>query len=167
MTAWRPSYVGALERWDTSAIVDALAGDVLIHVAVHDQPMRGNEIAEFLFGVLAEELGDVTVTDEILEADKAVVLFETSIGQQTAQGLNVVRLNEAGLIRELTVFFRPLTALTLIAEVVGRRMAERSGRPIARSWHRPRPRRPQLAANEHRTAQSDCSAAVPPQDEEE
>lgn len=62
MTAWRPSYVGALERWDTSAIVDALAGDVLIHVAVHDQPMRGNEIAE----VLAEELVDVTVTDEIL-----------------------------------------------------------------------------------------------------
>ncbi len=129
MTAWRLSYVGALERWDTSAIVDALADDVLIHVAVHDQPMRGNEIAEFLFGVLAEELGDVTVTDEILEADKAVVLFETSIGQQTAQGLNVVTLNEAGLIRELTVFFRPLTALTLIAEVVGRRMAERFGPP--------------------------------------
>ncbi len=129
MTAWRLSYVGALARWDTSAIVDALDDDVLIHVAVHDQPMRGNEIAEFLFGVLAEELGDVTVTDEILEADKAVILFETSIGQQTAQGLNVVRLDEAGLIRELTVFFRPLTALTLIAEVVGRRMAERFGPP--------------------------------------
>ena len=129
MTAWRLSYVGALARWDTSAIVDALDDDVLIHVAVHDQPMRGNEIAEFLFGVLAEELGDVTVTDEILEADKAVILFETSIGQQTAQGLNVVRLNEAGLIRELTVFFRPLAALTLIAEVVGGRMAERFGSP--------------------------------------
>lgn len=82
---------------------------------------------KFLFGVLAQELGDVTVTDEILEADKAVILFETSIGQQTAQGLNVVRLNEAGLIRELTVFFRPLAALT--AEVVGGRMAERFGPP--------------------------------------
>ncbi len=129
MTAWRLSYVGALERWDTTAIVAALADDVLIHVAVHDQPMRGKETADVLFGVLAEELGAVTVTDEIVEGDKAVVLFETSIGEQTAQGLNVVRLDEAGVIRELTVFFRPLAALTLIAEVVGGRMAERFGPP--------------------------------------
>ncbi|HEV2775430.1 MAG TPA: hypothetical protein VGV90_07550, partial [Solirubrobacteraceae bacterium] len=90
MTAWRLSYVDALERWDTTAILDALADDVLIHVAVHDQPMRGKEIADFLFGVLAEELGAVTVTDEIVEADKAVILFETSIGERAAQGLNVV-----------------------------------------------------------------------------
>ena len=129
MTAWRLSYVGALERWDTPALVDALADDVLIHVAVHDQPMRGKEIAGFLFGVLAEELGAVTVTDEIVEGDKAVILFETSIGERTAQGLNVVRLDDAGAIRELTVFFRPLAALTRIAEVVGGRMAERFGPP--------------------------------------
>ncbi len=127
MTAWRLSYVGALERWDAAAIVDALADDVVIHVAVHDEPMRGKEIAGFLFGVLAEELGAVTVTDEIVEGDNAVVVFETSIGERTAQGLNVVRLDEAGVIRELTVFFRPLAALTLIAEVVGARMSERFG----------------------------------------
>lgn len=58
-----------------------------------------------------------------------MILLETSIGQQTARGLNVVRLNEAGFIRELTVFFRPLAALTLLAEVVGGRMAERFGPP--------------------------------------
>ncbi|HEV2060109.1 MAG TPA: hypothetical protein VGR11_12195 [Solirubrobacteraceae bacterium] len=56
-------------------------------------------------------------------------MFETSIGERTAQGLNVVRLDEAGVIRELTVFFRPLAALTLIAKVVGGRMAERFGPP--------------------------------------
>lgn len=129
MAAWRLSYVDALERWDTTALVDALADDVLIHVAVHDQPMRGKEIAEFLFGVLAEELGSVTVTDEIVEGDNAVVGFETSIGDRPAQGLNVVRLDEAGVVRELTVFFRPLEALTRIAQVVGGRMADRFGPP--------------------------------------
>ncbi len=87
--------------------------------------MRGKDVADFLFGVLQEELREPTVTDEITENDIAVVLFETSIRERTALGLNVVRLNESGLIRELTVFFRPLAALTLIAEVVGARMAER------------------------------------------
>ena len=33
----------------------------------------------------------------------------------------------AGQIRDLTVFFRPLPALQLVAEVVGLRMAERFG----------------------------------------
>ena len=129
MTGRRLSYTEALERWDTTAIRDALADDVVIHVAVHDEPMRGKQVAEFLFGVLQEELGAVSVTDEIIEDDKAVMLFETSIRDRTAQGLNVLRFDESRAVRELTVFFRPLASLALIAEVVGARMAERFGPP--------------------------------------
>ncbi|MDQ3893835.1 MAG: hypothetical protein M3292_04095 [Actinomycetota bacterium] len=129
VSARRLSYTDALEAWDTSGILDAFADDVVIHVAVHDAPMRGKDVADFLFGVLREELGEMNVTDEILEDDKAVVLFETSIDDTSAQGLNVIRLDRSGAIRELTVFFRPLAALSRIAEVVGARMAERFGPP--------------------------------------
>ena len=110
-------------------MLSSLADDVVIRVAVHDAPMESKQVADFLFGVLAEELGQVTVTDEILEGDRAVVLFETSIQGQSAQGLNVLRFDEAGLISDLTVFFRPLGSLSLIAEVIGARMAERFGPP--------------------------------------
>ena len=129
VAARRLPYSGALEAWDKPGILDALADDVVIHVAVHDAPMRGKDVADFLFGVLQEELGAMSITDEILEGDKAVVLFETSIGGTSAQGLNVIRLDRSGAIRELTVFFRPLAALSRIAEVVGARMAERFGPP--------------------------------------
>jgi hypothetical protein len=127
--ARRLRYSDALEAWDKAAILSALAEDVVIHVAVHDAPMHGKEIADFLFGVLAEELGEVRITDEIVEGDKAVVLFETSIEGVSAQGLNVIGLDSSGTIAELTVFFRPLTALGRIAEVVGARMAQRFGPP--------------------------------------
>ena len=129
MAERRLAYSDALERWDKQAILDALADDVVIHVAVHDAPMQGKEIADFLFGVLAEELAEMTITDEIVEGDRAVVLFETGIRDRAAQGLNVVSLDDAGSVRELTVFFRPLASLALIAEVVGARMAERFGPP--------------------------------------
>ncbi len=49
--------------------------------------------------------------------------FETSIQDLAAQGLNVIRMDESGRIRELTVFFRPLATLARISEVVGARMA--------------------------------------------
>ena len=107
----------------------ALAGEVVIRVAVHDAPMEGKRVADFLFGVLSEELGDVAVTEEILEGDKAVVLFETSIQDQKAQGLNVLHFDDSGRIHDLTVFFRPLASLSLISEVIGARMAAEFGPP--------------------------------------
>ena len=127
--ARRLHYSDALEGWDTEGILAAVADDVVIHVAVHDAPMHGKEIADFLFGVLREELGEMKITDEIVEGDKAVVLFETSIEGLSAQGLNVIALDSSGAIAALTVFFRPLTALSRIAEVVGARMAQRFGPP--------------------------------------
>ena len=90
MASRRLAYSGALERGDQSAILDALAEDVIIRVAVHDQPLEGRQVAEFLFGVLQEEPGPITVTEEIVERETAVVLFETTIGDTLTAGLNVV-----------------------------------------------------------------------------
>ena len=125
----RLPYAAALSTWDREALLAALRDDVVIRVAVHDAPMDGKHTAEFLFGVLAEELDRPQITDEIVEGDAAVVLFETSIRGAAAQGLNVLRLDEHGLVRDLTVFFRPLATLQLIAEVVGARMAQQFGPP--------------------------------------
>ena len=125
----RLAYSDALERWDTDAITAALRDDVVIYVAVHDEPMRGKDVARFLFGVLRDELSEIKLTDEIIEHDRAVVLFETGIQGLAAQGLNVIRLDEDNQIRELTVFFRPLATLARISDVIGARMAAEFGPP--------------------------------------
>ena len=131
MTPRRLDYTTALEQWDVDGIVATLADDAVIHVAVHDGPMQGLQIARFLFGVLSEELARPVATGEIIEAGQAVVLFETSIGDRAAQGLNVIAFDDRGTIRELTVFFRPLESLQRIAEAVGARMAAQYGPPPA------------------------------------
>lgn len=129
MSAARSRYSQALAALDKDAILATLAEEVVIYVAVHDGPLEGKGVADFLFGVLREELEAVTITDEIAEGDRSVVLFDTTIRGMAAQGLNVVRLDEAGSVCELTVFFRPLPSLQVVADVVGARMAERFGPP--------------------------------------
>ncbi len=129
MSSWRLDYTGALARWDTERIVAALADDVVIRVAVHDAPMRGTDTARFLFGVLSEELDPPHPSGEIIEGPRAVILFDTAIGGRAAQGLNVVELDEAGRITDLTVFFRPLASLAAIADAVGKRMEAQFGPP--------------------------------------
>ena len=101
--------------------------DVVIRVAVHDEPMQGKQTADFLFRVLSEELKEFRLRDEIVEGNKAVVLFDAELRGQPAHGLNVVTLDEDGLVRELTVFFRPLGTLQLVSEVIGARMAQQFG----------------------------------------
>jgi hypothetical protein len=127
--AGRTSYSRALGTFDPAAILAALSDDVIIRVAVHDEPLLGKDTASFLFGVLTQELAPFELTEEIVEGDKSVVLFETSLGGQRAHGLNVVDYRPDGLVGELTVFFRPLAAMQLVAEVIGGHMTQRFGTP--------------------------------------
>jgi hypothetical protein len=116
MVSGRASYCRALAAFDRSAILASLSDEVTIPVAVHDEPLRGKDTASFLPGVLIQELAPFELTDEIVEGDKSVVLFETSLRGQQAHALNVVKCQSDGLVTELTVFFRPLAATQLVAE---------------------------------------------------
>ncbi len=52
--------------------------------------LRGKDTAAFLFGVLTQELTLFKLVEEIVEGSKSVVLFETSLRGERADGLNVV-----------------------------------------------------------------------------
>ena len=129
MVSGRTSYSRALAAFDQAAILASLSDEITIRVAVHDEPLRGKDTASFLFGVLIQELTPFELTEEIVEGGKSVVLFETSLRGQRAHGLNVVRYQPDGLVAELTVFFRPLAAMQLVADVIGGHMAQRFGTP--------------------------------------
>ena len=129
MITGRTSYSRALAAFDPALILASLSDDVVINVAVHDEPLRGKDTAAFLFGILTQELAPFELTEEIVEGDASVVLFQTALRGQLAHGLNVVKYQADGLAGELTVFFRPLAAMQLVAEVIGGHMAQRFGPP--------------------------------------
>jgi hypothetical protein len=123
----RTRYSRALGAFDVPSILASLGDDVTIRVAVHDEPLRGKDTAAFLFGVLTQELTPFKLVQEIVEENKSVVLFETSLRGERADGLNVVECGSDGLVEDLTVFFRPLAALRQIAQVIGGHMERRFG----------------------------------------
>jgi hypothetical protein len=135
MISGRTGYSQALAAFDQASILATLSDDVTIRVAVHDEPLLGKGTASFLFGVLTQELTPFDLTEEIVEGDKSVILFETSLRGRRAHGLNVVKYQPDGLVGELTVFFRPLAAMQLVAEVIGDHMAQRFGTPPPEGLH--------------------------------
>jgi hypothetical protein len=132
VTRGRTSYSRALNSFDVPSILDSLSEDVRIQMAVYDEPLRGKASAGFLFGILTEELAPFDLLTEIVEGNRSVVLFETSLRGVAAHGLSVVEYQADGLVGELTVFFRPLAVLGLLADVIGDHMERRFGPPKSR-----------------------------------
>ena len=113
----------ALEAADAAAVVETMADDVTLRVAVHDQPFEGRPAAAQILGaVLDGVLHDIEVSETIAGDDAAVLMFTAQVAEYQGDGLLVVRSDQAGRICDLTVFLRPLAALQALAEEMGRRL---------------------------------------------
>lgn len=106
----------ALETADAAA-VETMAGEVTLRVAVHDEPFEGRPAASQVLGaVLDGVLHDINVTETVDGHDAAVLIFSAQV--VTHPG----RAGRDGLISDLTVFLRPLAALQVLANQMGRRL---------------------------------------------
>jgi hypothetical protein len=107
----------AVEARDPDAMAATLADDVVFRSPVAFKPYPGKAIvAAILRGVLRvfedfRYVRELTGTDG---RDHALV-FEARIGDVTVEGCDFLHVDENGLIDELTVMVRPLSAAQTLA----------------------------------------------------
>jgi hypothetical protein len=115
------SFRQAVEARDSAAIEALLADDVVFTSPVAHQPYPGKAItAAILRGVLRvfedfryeREIGAPDARDQAL-------MFRATVAGKQLQGCDFLHLDEDGLIDELTVMVRPLSAATALAEAMG------------------------------------------------
>ena len=128
MTAFREAF----EARDLDAIVDSLAPDVVINSPISRRvSFRGRDEARRLFAVVLDLLGEVRYTNELTDGDVTVVVLDIELDGRHLHEVQVMRLDEEGRIRELTLYIRPLPALARLAGAIGPRLARRRGRLAA------------------------------------
>jgi hypothetical protein len=105
-----------------------LADDVVFYSPVVYTPQRGKDItARYLTAATAVLAGDAAVgafryTKEVLAGDTAVLEFETTVQGKYVNGVDIVRCDDAGRIVEFRVMLRPLQAIQVVHELMGRRL---------------------------------------------
>ena len=117
-------YITGLTAGDPVAVVDALAPDVVLRVAVHDRSIHGVDAAAVVFGLLFDGiLSGVRVGERIGDGDARCVLFDAEIAgfPGRAEGATVAHLDAKGRVGEVVVFLRPLAALSALARLMGER----------------------------------------------
>jgi hypothetical protein len=113
------SFRAAIEAGDHAAMVAAFAPDAVLNSPVSFKPFEGREAISQLLAILLETFEDFRYTDE-LESDAVhALVFRARVGDKELEGLDLIRLDDDGRIRELTVMVRPASGLMALAEAMG------------------------------------------------
>ena len=116
----------AMEARDLALLDPALSPNVVLRSPVISTPFSGRDELLDLFAVLFEALGPLTYETDI-PGDPHVFTWKTEIGGEPLEGVDLVRYDEAGLIREITVFMRPLRGIAAFLDATGPALARRRG----------------------------------------
>jgi hypothetical protein len=113
----------AAEAKDLDLLLETLREDVELHSPILFRGFEGREIVAQVLTHVAATLEDLTYVDELHEGDTVCLRFKAHVGDRELEGIDFLELDEEGRVAVLTVFMRPMSALTAFNE----RMMERLG----------------------------------------
>lgn len=112
----------AVEAKDLEAATATLREDVVLHSPILFRGFEGREIVTGVLTHVAATLEDFRYTDELAEDGVVVLRFTARVGDRELEGIDFLELDEQGLVKELTVFMRPMSALTAFNEQMAARL---------------------------------------------
>src|SRR6266508_2072509 len=99
----------AAESKDFSAIEDLFAEDVTFKSPVVFKPYEGREAIGMLLGAVAQVFVDFSYTDHTETGDCATLAFSARVGDRELDGIDLLRFDGEGKIREMQVYVRPMS----------------------------------------------------------
>lgn len=113
----------AAEEKDFSAGAELFAPDVVFRSPAVFKPYEGIEALGVVLGNVVEVFEDFRYLDQVETGDTAVLVFEARVGDKQLTGVDVLRFDQDGLIKEMMVMVRPASGLMALSEEMGRRLA--------------------------------------------
>ncbi len=112
----------AVEAKDLEAATATLRDDVVLHSPILFRGFEGRDIVVQVLTHVAATLEDFRYTDELAEDGAVVLRFKARVGDRELEGIDFLELDEDGQVAELTVFMRPMSALTAFNEQMAARL---------------------------------------------
>lgn len=125
----------AVEARDLEAVDALLADDVVFTSPVAFKPYAGKPITSALLATVIEVFEDFHYVREFRGEDAGdhALVFEATVDGKALTGCDFIHTNAAGLIDDLMVMVRPLSAAHALAERMGARFEDIIARAAAGS----------------------------------
>lgn len=114
----------AAESKDFSAIDELFAEDVSFRSPVVFKPYEGREAVAMLLGAVVQVFEDFRYTDQVETGDVATLAFSARVGDRELDGIDLLRFDGEGRVREMAVYVRPMSGVNALAEAMARKLDE-------------------------------------------
>jgi hypothetical protein len=113
-----------VNRRDVSGLSGILADDCVFYSPVVHSPQKGKTItAKYLEAALLVLVNDsFHYVREVVSGRDAVLEFEVNVEGVLVNGVDMIRWDEEGRIVDFKVMIRPLRAISLVQQEMGRRL---------------------------------------------
>jgi SnoaL-like domain len=115
-------FKSAVHAADHAALMESLAPDVVFRSPIVFKPYNGRDAVAPILAAVAQVFEDFRYVDHLEGEGSATLLFKARVGDRELDGLDYLRFGEHGLVSELTVMVRPLSAALALAETMRARL---------------------------------------------
>ncbi len=112
----------AAEAKDIDLLAETLRADVELHSPILFRGFEGRDVVTQVLTHVAATLEGLTYTDELREGDTVALRFKATVGDRELEGIDFLELDGDGRVAVLTVFMRPMSALTAFNEQMKQRL---------------------------------------------
>lgn len=117
----------AIEAQDHAALIQTLAPDVVFHSPIVYHDYIGRDAVAPILAAVMDVFADFSYIDEFAAPDGKVLLFRTRVGERDLEGVDILKFDAAGLVREFTVMVRPYSAATALRAAMAAKLAALPG----------------------------------------
>ena len=114
----------AAEAKDFGAIDEILAEDVSFRSPVVYKPYEGRAAVGMILAAVAQVFEDFRYTDQLETGEVAGLAFSARVGDRELDGIDLLRFDADGKVRELAVYVRPMSGVNALAEAMGKKLEE-------------------------------------------
>jgi hypothetical protein len=101
----------------------ALAPDVRFWSPAVHKPYEGRDAVMVVLSAAHHVLEELTYTETVESDERTVLFFTAHVADRDVEGIDALRFDDEGRVRELVVMIRPLSALAAVVEAMARRLS--------------------------------------------
>jgi len=104
----------AIETKDAGAIAAVLSPAVTFRSPAVHKPYSSRDVVMVILGAVLEVFEEFEYVDHLADGEQEMLRFTARVGDRTIDGVDIVRYGTDGLVAELSVMIRPLSALQAV-----------------------------------------------------